>query len=107
MDNQTSMHGEVSRDKLVSDLRVVMADAEELLRITASQAGEKASAARERIQASLSAAKLKLSDAERVMVDKTKVVAEATDQYVRENPWAAVGVAAAVGLVLGVLISRR
>ena len=107
MDNQTNVHGDASRDKLVSDLKVVMADAEELLRITASQAGEKASAARERIQASLSVAKAKLSDTERAMVDQTKVVAKATDEYVHQNPWAAVGIAAAVGLVLGVLISRR
>jgi len=97
---------EVSKQKLVADLKVVVADAEELLRATASQAGEKVSAARERIQASLATAKVKLTDAERVLVDKTKDAAKATDEYVRENPWQAVGIAAAAGLVLGVLISR-
>ena len=106
MENQTT-HNDVSRDKLVADLKVVMADAEELLRVTAAQAGEKASAARERIQASLSSARAKLTDAERVVVDKTVDAAKATDEYVHENPWASVGIAAAVGLVLGVLISRR
>jgi ElaB/YqjD/DUF883 family membrane-anchored ribosome-binding protein len=106
MDNQ-NIHTEVSREKLVADLKVVMADAEELLRITASQAGEKASAARERIQASLATAKLKLTDAERAMVDRTREYARVTDTYVRENPWAAVGIAAAAGVVLGLLISRR
>ena len=106
MDNQ-NIHTEVSREKLVSDLKVVMADAEELLRITASQAGEKANAARERIQASLATAKLKLTDAERAMVDQTKEYARVADTYVRENPWAAVGIAAAAGVVLGLLISRR
>jgi len=98
---------EVSKQKLVADLKVVVADAEELLRATASQAGEKVSAARERIQASLATAKVKLTDAERVLVDKTKDAAKATDEYVRDNPWQAVGIAAAAGLVLGVLISRR
>jgi ElaB/YqjD/DUF883 family membrane-anchored ribosome-binding protein len=106
MDNQ-NIHTEVSREKLVSDLKVVMADAEELLRITASQAGEKASAARERIQASLASAKLKLTDAERAMVDRTREYARVADTYVRDNPWAAVGIAAAAGVVLGLLISRR
>jgi ElaB/YqjD/DUF883 family membrane-anchored ribosome-binding protein len=106
MDNQ-NMQSDVSREKLVADLKVVMADAEELLRMTASQAGEKAAAARERIQASLAAARLKLTDAERAMVDRTREVAKVTDTYVRENPWAAVGIAAAVGVVLGLLISRR
>jgi ElaB/YqjD/DUF883 family membrane-anchored ribosome-binding protein len=98
---------DASKQKLVADLKVVVADAEELLRATASQAGEKVSAARERIQASLATAKVKLTDAERVLVDKTKDAAKAADEYVHENPWQAVGIAAAAGLVLGVLISRR
>jgi ElaB/YqjD/DUF883 family membrane-anchored ribosome-binding protein len=98
---------DASKQKLVADLKLVVADAEELLRATASQAGEKVSAARERIQASLATAKVKLTDAERVVVDKTKDAAKATDEYVRDNPWQAVGIAAAAGLVLGVLISRR
>lgn len=106
MDTQTASN-DVTKDKLVADLKVVVADAEELLRATASQAGEKVSAARERIQASLATAKVKLLEAERVLVDKTKQAARATDDYVHENPWQAVGIAAAAGLVLGILISRR
>ena len=106
MNTQTASN-DVSKQKLVADLKVVVADAEELLRATASQAGEKVSAARERIQASLATAKVKLTDAERALVDKTKDAAKAADEYVRENPWQAVGIAAAAGLVLGVLISRR
>ena len=101
------MTTDVAKDKLVADLKVVVADAEELLRATASQAGEKVSAARERIQASLATAKLKLADGERVVREKTEKAAKATDEYVRENPWQAVGIAAVAGLVLGVLISRR
>jgi ElaB/YqjD/DUF883 family membrane-anchored ribosome-binding protein len=98
---------DVSKEKLVADLKVVVADAEELLRATASQAGEKVVAARERIQASLATAKVKLTDAERALLEKSKLAAKATDEYVRDNPWQAVGVAAVAGLVLGVLISRR
>ena len=105
--NAQSASNDVSKDKLVADLKVVVADAEELLRATASQAGEKVSAARERIQASLATAKVKLSEAEQVLLEKSKEAAKAADEYVRENPWQAVGVAAAAGLVLGVLISRR
>jgi ElaB/YqjD/DUF883 family membrane-anchored ribosome-binding protein len=101
------MTTEVNKDKLVADLKVVVADAEELLRATASQAGEKVAAARERIQASLATAKVKLSEAERVALEKAKVAAKAADEYVNENPWRAVGIAAVAGLVLGVLIARR
>ncbi len=106
MNTQTA-GSDVSKEKLVADLKVVVADAEELLRATASQAGEKVSAARERIQASLATAKVKLTDAERALLEKSKLAAKATDEYVRDNPWQAVGVAAVAGLVLGVLISRR
>ena len=98
---------DISRDKLASDLRIVIADAEELLRATAGQVGEKAVVARERIQESLRLAKDKLARAEEVMVDRTKAAARATDDYVHDHPWGAVGIAAAVGLVMGMLISRR
>ena len=106
MNTQTASN-DVSKQKLVADLKVVVADAEELLRATASQAGEKVSAARERIQASLATAKVKLTEAEQALLEKSKLAAKAADEYVRENPWQAVGIAAAAGLVLGVLISRR
>jgi len=98
---------DVSREKLASDLRVVVADAEELLRATAGQMGEKAVVARERIQESLRVAKDKLAQFEEVVIDKTKAAARATDDYVHDHPWGAVGIAAAVGLVIGMLISRR
>jgi ElaB/YqjD/DUF883 family membrane-anchored ribosome-binding protein len=102
-----SASNDVSKQKLVADLKVVVADAEELLRATASQAGEKVSVARERIQASLATAKVKLGEAERALLEKTKEAARVTDDYVRDNPWQAVGIAAVAGLVLGILISRR
>lgn len=96
----------VSKERLVQDLRLVVNDAEELLRATANQAGEKVSVARERIQESLVAAKVRLAEAEAALVEKTKAAARATDEYVHENPWRAVGIAAGVGLVVGMLISR-
>ena len=101
------MTTDVNKDKLVADLKLVVADAEELLRATASQAGEKVVAARERIQASLASAKMKLGDAERAAVAKAKEAAKATDDYVQDNPWQAVGIAAGVGFLLGLLIGRR
>lgn len=106
MNRQVSMEGEVGKEKLMHDLRVVVADAEELLRATASQTGEKVSSARERIQESLSAAKERLITAEQAMVEKTKQAARATDEYVHENPWKSVGIAAGAGLIIGMLISR-
>lgn len=97
----------VTKDKLVADLRVVVADAEELLRATAGQAGEKVAVARERIQESLTAAKARLAVAQEELVERTKQAARATDEYVHENPWRAVGIAAGVGVIIGMLIARR
>lgn len=104
--NLTSNDVGVTKEKLMQDLRMVVADAEELLRATASQAGEKVAAARERIQGHLDAAKERLEDAEAMMIEKTKAAALATDEYVHDNPWRAVGIAAGVGLVVGMLIAR-
>ena len=103
----TESAANVTRDKLVADLKVLIADSEELLRASAGQAGEKIAAARERVQASLATAKVKLADAERAVLEQTKKAAKAADEFVHENPWKAVGIAAAAGVVLGLLINRR
>jgi ElaB/YqjD/DUF883 family membrane-anchored ribosome-binding protein len=98
---------DVNKEKLVADFKVVVADAEALLKATASDAGEKVVAAREKIQSSLVEAKAQLARAEAAIIDRTKQAARATDQYVHDNPWKAVGISACVGLVIGVLIARR
>ena len=102
-----STEAAISKDKLVQDFKIVVADAEELLKATANQAGEKVAAARERIQDSLHQAKVMLAEAEDVIVQKGKLAARATDEYVHENPWRAVGIGAGVGLIIGLLIGRR
>ena len=96
-----------NKQKLVSDLKVVIPDTEELLRATAGSAGDKVGELRERIGLRLRDAKERLIDLEVAVVDKTKAAARATDDFVHEEPWKAVGVAAALGLALGVLIGRR
>ena len=98
---------DINRDKLVSDIKVVIADAEELLRATAGQAGEKVAAARARIQDSMDGAKIKLAQFGDASAEKAKAAARAADDYVHDHPWHAVGIAALLGLVLGTLISRR
>ena len=97
----------VNRTKLVADLKVVIADAEELLKLTAGQAGEKITAAREKIQQGLAQAKTKLVEIESKAVEKTKAAARATDVYVHENPWKSIGIAAGAGFLIGLLVGRR
>jgi ElaB/YqjD/DUF883 family membrane-anchored ribosome-binding protein len=97
----------VTKEKLVADLKLVIADADELLRATASQAGEKVGELRVRMQENLSSARLKLADAEAALKEKSREVARATDDYVHDHPWKSIGVAAGVGLLVGLLIGRR
>jgi len=98
---------DVSKEKLVQDFKLVIADAEELLKATAAQAGEKVAAARERIQDRLHSAKIKLAEAEEAVMLKTREAARVTDEFVHDKPWYAVGIAAGVGLIIGLLIGRR
>ncbi|MDY0058158.1 MAG: DUF883 family protein [Methyloversatilis sp.] len=97
----------VTKEKLVADLKVVITDAEELLRVTANQAGEKVGELRVRMQENLTSARHKLADAEAALKEKSREVARATDDYVHEHPWKSIGVAAGVGLLVGLLIGRR
>ena len=98
---------EVTKEQLINDFKVVVADAEALLKATAGQGGEAMAAVRSRVEASLATAKGKMSDAQAAMLAKTRAAAKATDEYVHVHPWKAVGVAAGVGLVVGLLIGRR
>jgi ElaB/YqjD/DUF883 family membrane-anchored ribosome-binding protein len=96
-----------NKEKLVSDLKVVIADTEELLRATTGVAGEKVGELRDRLVVRLRDTKDRVIDLEHALLDKTKAAARATDDFVHDQPWKAVGVAAALGLALGVLIGRR
>ena len=97
----------VTKEQLISDFKVVIADAEALIRATANQGGEAVVNLRAKAQESLAAAKVKLADAQDALIEKGKIAAQATDDYVHEKPWHAVGIAAGVGLVVGLLIGRR
>jgi ElaB/YqjD/DUF883 family membrane-anchored ribosome-binding protein len=102
-----STESAVIREKLSADLKAVIRDTEELLNATAGQAGEKISAARARAEETLRTAKARLAELGEAGVEKAKAAAKATDTYVHENPWQAVGVAAGVGFLLGWLLSCR
>lgn len=98
---------EVSKEQLITDFKVVMADAEALLKATANQGGEKLAEVRAKAEESLMVAKARIADAQEALLVRTRAAAKATDVYVHENPWNAVGVAAALGLFIGFLVGRR
>lgn len=95
------------RDKLMADLRLVVADTEELLRVTAGQTGEQAKELRGRMQQRLEQAKTRLAHLQEVAVTKAKAAGHAADEYVHDNPWKTIGAAAGAGLLAGLLIGRR
>ena len=98
--------GRVTTEKLAEELRAVVADLEELVKVTASQTEERVAAARAKAEESLKAAKARLAKQEGAVMAKTKATAKAAEDYVRSNPWKAVGIAAGVGFVLCLLATR-
>jgi ElaB/YqjD/DUF883 family membrane-anchored ribosome-binding protein len=92
----------VTREKLVDDVKVLVKDVQELLKVTTSGLGDKASEARARVQDSLKVAQDKLSDHYETVKVKGQQAFDATDGYVRDNPWNAVGIAAGIGFLLGI-----
>ncbi|MDC8785367.1 DUF883 family protein [Roseateles koreensis] len=95
------------KDRLMNDLHAVVAEAESLLRATAGSSGEGASELRAKVQASLDKARRNLADLQDAAVERARAAGRATDAYVHDNPWQSIGLAAGVGLLLGMLISRR
>lgn len=97
----------VTTADLMDDLRKVVQDTEALLRATEGQVGEKADDARRRVQTALESARTRLKAVQGSATEMGEEAVKATETYVRENPWQSVGIAAGIGLVLGLLISRR
>ena len=97
----------VNKDKLMNDLRVVIADAEELLKVTADQAGEGAAEMRGRVQARMAQAKADLARLQETALNRAKAAGHAADEFVHVNPWKSISMAAGVGIVVGLLAARR
>ena len=91
----------------MNDLRVVIDDAQELLRMTADQVGESAVGVRARVEARLADATRDLQYLQDDVVARAKAAGHATDEFVQEHPWQSIGIAAGLGLVVGLLIARR
>lgn len=98
---------EASTRKLMEDLRTVVADAEALLSATAHDASDKARDARERASGSVEQARKRLEELEEQLTARAKAAADDAHRYVRDNPWQSIGIAAAVGVVVGLILGRR
>jgi ElaB/YqjD/DUF883 family membrane-anchored ribosome-binding protein len=95
------------RERIVDDFVSVLSEAEDLLKRAGNETGERARDLRAQVEAKLLAAKLRLQELEGEAFDRAKDAARYTDDYVHNNPWRAIGIAAVVGFVAGLLTSRR
>lgn len=102
---------QVAREKLMADFNAVITDSELLVKALASAGGEKATALRADLERKLGTARQHLAELEQTAVERARAAAREADDYVHEHPWRAVGIAAAlagvVGILLGLLLNRR
>lgn len=96
-----------SKDKLIEDFHSVISDTEELMKSVSTETGGKAQVLRDKIEQNLKHAKEYLQDFEESVVDKSRVAARVTDEYVHENAWRTMGLAIGVGVVIGLLLRNR
>jgi ElaB/YqjD/DUF883 family membrane-anchored ribosome-binding protein len=96
-----SMEG--SADKLLRDVRVVVQNAEDLIKSTAGDIEEKTREARANLAGALVVAKDSLNQAEETAAEGVR----AADAWVRSYPYPSLAVAFVVGLVVGALAARR
>jgi ElaB/YqjD/DUF883 family membrane-anchored ribosome-binding protein len=90
-------------DRLTSDVKTVMTEADELMRATAGQAGERVSEIRSRLSSAMETAKANMRKAQ----DKAVAAAKATDHTIREHPYESIGLALGVGFLVGFLVGRK
>ena len=83
-----------AKGRMAADFRSMISDSEDLLKAAASVSGEGFGAARSKFEEQVKSAKAMLADA-------------AQPDYIRGNPWTAVGLAVAAGLLIGFLAGKR
>jgi ElaB/YqjD/DUF883 family membrane-anchored ribosome-binding protein len=103
----TDLEIQESRKKIADNVRGLMEGAEDLLRTTASYTGEELESARGKLNQQLVRAKNLYDDVQSTAIGTYKQASAQTDAYVHENPWRAVGIAAAVGVLVSLVALRR
>lgn len=105
--NLNGAHGYVARERVLTDLKTLACDVEDLLKVTASEVGEQAKAARERVTAALAMTKASCQELHAQGVESAKAAARKTDEAIRAHPYESLGIALGVGFVLGALLRRK
>ena len=95
------------RERLVDEFVSMLTEAEDLLKRAGAETGERARDLRAQVEGKLLGAKLRLQELEGEAVDRAREAARFTDDYVHENPWRVIGIAAGVGFLVGLLAASR
>lgn len=95
------------RDKLMQDLRVVVRDAEELLKAGSAELGDGASEWRDRTHDRVAQMRHQLAALQAQTTERVVAASRSTNEFVQRNPWTAVGVASGIGLLAGYLMNNR
>ena len=92
-----------AKGRMADDLKMIVSDGEKLLKAAANASEEGFTAARAKFAEQIMSAKAKLTDASQPVIEK----AGQADDYVHDSPWAAIGFAAAFGILIGFLAAKR
>jgi ElaB/YqjD/DUF883 family membrane-anchored ribosome-binding protein len=102
---------DVTTERLFEEFNAVVAETEQLLKSVANAGSDKAGAIKASVEQGLAAAGDRLAKIREQSLEQASAAAQATDEYVHDNPWQAIGIAAGLaavtGLIAGLLISRR
>ena len=96
-----------TKEALLSDLKRVVRDADQLLNEMSTSTVEEFASVRNRIEARLSEARSRIDDARILITSKASVAADATSEYVHENPGKVIGIVSLFGLIAALMLSRR
>ncbi|CAH0195544.1 MULTISPECIES: YqjD family protein [unclassified Pseudomonas] len=96
-----------NKEELLEEFQALVRDTETLLQHSAGLVGDQAEELRAQIRDSLGRARTTLKNTEETVVQRGRAVAGATEDYVQTHPWQTIGIAAGIGILIGMLISRR
>jgi ElaB/YqjD/DUF883 family membrane-anchored ribosome-binding protein len=96
----------IAADRMRSDLQMLAADAEQLLRATADQTGDRIGEVRAKVLESLAGVKARAGGLRDDTLSNARAAGRVADDYVHDNPWRIVAIGAIAGLGLGLLLGR-
>ncbi|WP_144110473.1 YqjD family protein [Paraburkholderia sp. BCC1886] len=103
---ETTQQLALGGQKIVEDLRVLLKDSEEMLRLAANVPGEGVDALRDKLGTHVETLQSALGDAQQNAHRRYRTATVTTERYVRRNPWQSIGAAVGVGFLLGILTTR-